>query len=363
VLFLVAPKVISNGDDPNWIPQRSNGYLQWSTDIASSSEPSSFPSEVRSAASSLLRRAPRTPSSPTSRQCELLDHHAEFQSLVERMFNRKILAVQTDWGGEYERLNSFFRTIGVSHHVSCPHAHQQNGAAERKHRHIVEMSLALLANASMPLKFWDQAFLTATHLINRTPTKILDHDTPLHRLLGATPDYSNLRVFGCACWPNLRPYNTHKLQFRSLRCAFLGYTNLHKGYKCLDISTGRVYIFRDVIFDETIFPFAEIHPRTGARYTNDVLLLPDIPRATSDLPRGNIPTNTCLPVLVLLPRSVLQPQRTPEPAPAPLEDTAPPSAGASASGMDPTNRVYADPVSATAAATSGTIGLAPSPHQ
>jgi hypothetical protein len=153
------------------------------------------------------------------------------------MFNRKILAVQTDWGGEYERLNSFFRTIGVSHHVSCPHAHQQNGAAERKHRHIVEMSLALLANASMPLKFWDQAFLTATHLINRTPTKILDHDTPLHRLLGATPDYSNLRVFGCACWPNLRPYNTHKLQFRSLRCAFLGYSNLHKGYKCLDIST------------------------------------------------------------------------------------------------------------------------------
>jgi hypothetical protein len=63
------------------------------------------------------------------------------------------LAVQTDWSGEYERLNSFFCTIGISHHVSCPHAHQQNGAAERKHRHIVEMRLALIANASMPLKF------------------------------------------------------------------------------------------------------------------------------------------------------------------------------------------------------------------
>jgi hypothetical protein len=133
------------------------------------------------------------------RKSEVFQFFQEFQSLVERMFHQKILAVQTDWGGEYERLNSFFRTIGVSHHVSCPHAHQQNGATERKHRHIVEMGLALLANASMPLKFWDQAFLTTTHLINRTPTKILDHDTSLHRLLGATPDYSNLCVFGCAC--------------------------------------------------------------------------------------------------------------------------------------------------------------------
>jgi hypothetical protein len=31
------------------------------------------------------------------------------------------------------------------------------------------MGLALLAHASMPLKFWDEAFLAATYLINPTP--------------------------------------------------------------------------------------------------------------------------------------------------------------------------------------------------
>jgi histone deacetylase 1/2 len=31
---------------------------------------------------------------------------------------------------------------------------------------------------------------------------------------------------------------------------------MHKGYKCLDRRTGRIYISRDVIFDETVFPFA-----------------------------------------------------------------------------------------------------------
>jgi hypothetical protein len=90
----------------------------------------------------------------------------EFQSLVERMFNKKIISVQSDWGGEYEHLNSYFRKLGITHQVSCPHTHQQNGSVERKHHHIVDMGLALLAHASMPLKYWDEAFLAATYLIN-----------------------------------------------------------------------------------------------------------------------------------------------------------------------------------------------------
>lgn len=121
----------------------------------------------------------------------------------------------TDWGGEYQKLHSFFTKIGISHYVTCPHAHQQNGSAERKHRHIVEVGLALLAHASMPLKFWDEAFYTASYLINRTPSKVINFETPLERLFHQPPNYSFLRVFGCACWPNLRPYNKHKLQFRS----------------------------------------------------------------------------------------------------------------------------------------------------
>jgi histone deacetylase 1/2 len=92
---------------------------------------------------------------------EVFEKFQEFQSLVERTFNRKIIALQSDWGGEYEKLNSFFTKVGISHLVSCPHAHQQNGAAERKHRHIVDVGLSLLAHAHMPLKFWDESFLAA----------------------------------------------------------------------------------------------------------------------------------------------------------------------------------------------------------
>lgn len=127
----------------------------------------------------------------------------------------------------------------------------------------------------MPLKFWDEAFLTAMFLINRLPSRIIQNTTPHERLLSKKPDYSFLRTFGCACWPNLRPYNTKKLQFRSKQCVFLGYNNSRKGFKCLDPSEGRVYISRDIVFDESVFPFSALHPNAGAQLRAEILLLPD----------------------------------------------------------------------------------------
>lgn len=88
------------------------------------------------------------------------------------------------------------------------------------------------------------------------PSRTTNNLTPITRLLKLKPDYSFLRTFGCACWPNLRKYNSRKLKFRSKMCTFLGYSSIHKGYKCLDRTTGRVYISRDVVFDESRFPFA-----------------------------------------------------------------------------------------------------------
>jgi histone deacetylase 1/2 len=137
----------------------------------------------------------------------------QFQQHVERLLNKNIIHVQSDWGGKYLKLNKFFANIGVSHRVSCPHTHQQNGTAERKHHRIVETGLTLLAHASVPFRFWSDAFSTACFLINRLPSRVIDMQTPIERLLGETPDYTFFRVFGCACWPHLRPYNNHKLQF------------------------------------------------------------------------------------------------------------------------------------------------------
>lgn len=97
----------------------------------------------------------------------------------------------------------------------------KNGSAERKHHHIVEVGLSLLAQASMPLKIWDEAFLTATYLINRTPSRVIEFSTPLTHLFHQPPNYNFLHIFGCACWPNLRPYNNCKLHSDPRNVLFL----------------------------------------------------------------------------------------------------------------------------------------------
>ncbi|KAF5472656.1 hypothetical protein F2P56_009355 [Juglans regia] len=79
--------------------------------------------------------------------------------------------------------------------LSCPGTPEQNGLAERRHRHIVDTGLTLMAHASIPPRFWTAAFNTAVFLINRLPTSILGNKSPYELVFGATPSYTLLRVF------------------------------------------------------------------------------------------------------------------------------------------------------------------------
>ena len=106
----------------------------------------------------------------------------------------------------------------------------------------------------MPLKYWCEAFQTSVYLINRLQTLVLKVSTAVTKLLGSTPDYLNLKTFGYACFPYIRPYQNQKFQFQSIKCIFLGYSNSYKGYKCVS-STGQIYISRHVVFNEKEFPF------------------------------------------------------------------------------------------------------------
>lgn len=177
--------------------------------------------------------------------------------MIELQYNLPIKSVQTDGGGEFRPFTQFLTTLGITHRLTCPHTHHQNGSVERKHRHIVETGLTLLANAKLPLHYWDHAFLTATYLINRLPSPILNNKSPFFLLQLQIPDYKFLKSFGCSCFPFTRPYNNHKLELRSKECVFLGYSPSHKGYKCLD-PTGRMFISKDVIFNEYKFPYSEL---------------------------------------------------------------------------------------------------------
>lgn len=90
----------------------------------------------------------------------------------------------------------------------------------------------------------------------------------------------------------MRPFNKHKLEYRSKQCVFLGYSPLHKGYKYLDVSTGRVYVSRDVNFDEHIFPFSALHPNADAQLRAEFVILPSLfPPPSTQVSQEEVHTN------------------------------------------------------------------------
>ncbi|GAA0171887.1 hypothetical protein LIER_25821 [Lithospermum erythrorhizon] len=266
---------------------------------------------------------------PLKTKSEVYDVFNKFKALVESQFDKKIKTLQTDWGGEFRKLS----TLGINHRVSCPHTPEQNGATERRHRNIVETGLSLLAAASMPLTYWDDAFATSVYLINKLPTKVLGYISPYQMSISRSPTYLFLKVFGCQCFPYLRPYNKYKFQYRSILCIFTGYSPQYKGYQCLHLPTGRVYISRHVVFDESIFPFTQdaLSTNSSSLSSNSnsysitpssLVVLPhhDLPPDSlsrpPQLPNSSIPSQTINPMLVSIPS--ITPSPSPSPSHSPL---------------------------------------------
>lgn len=162
----------------------------------------------------------------------------QFLAQAERVLGCKLKVLQTDGGGEFQALKGFLAQRGIGHKLTRPHTSEQDGLVERKHRQILECGLSMLAHASLQLAYWNEAFCNAVYLINRLPSSTLGVKSPHEVLFNEKPDYMSLKTFGCLCFPNLKPYNKHKLQFRSTPCILLGYSTYYKGYKCRD-STGR----------------------------------------------------------------------------------------------------------------------------
>jgi hypothetical protein len=195
---------------------------------------------------------------PIKQKSDVKDIFIRFKAIVEKHFDKTIKTLYSDNGGEYIALAHFLSIHGISHLTTPPHTPEHNGFSERRHLHIVETGLALLSHASLPLTYWPSAFATAVSLINRMPTPTLQFSSPYEQIFATAPNYSKLKIFGCLCYPWLRPYSAHKLDTRSKPCVFIGYSLTQSAYYCLDPSTSKIFISRHVKFVENVFPFRHL---------------------------------------------------------------------------------------------------------
>ena len=183
---------------------------------------------------------------------QALSTFKQFKSLVENQIGKRLQAIQTDNAKEFLCFKTFLHEHGIHHRLTCAYTHEQNGAIERKHRHVIDIGLTILVVASLPLKFSVEAFHAVVHIIHILSTSVFYNNNSYETLFGIKPDYAHLKHFGCACYPLLHPYNKNKFNFRSTCCVFLGYSLQNKRYICLS-NTGKLYVSRHVVFKEKYF--------------------------------------------------------------------------------------------------------------
>lgn len=167
----------------------------------------------------------------------------------------------------------FYNSNGIQHQKSCVYTPQQNGIMERKHQHFLNMARAPLFQASLLTKFWGDAILTASYGINRTPTPLLNNQSPYEVLFSSSPSYAHLKVFSCLCSVSTLKHNRTKLDPMAEKCIFIGYPISVKGYKVYNLENHTPCISRDVTFIETVFHFQNSSSSQSSPYSDLVIPL------------------------------------------------------------------------------------------
>ncbi|CAL0329743.1 unnamed protein product [Lupinus luteus] len=177
-----------------------------------------------------------------------------FAALVGTQFGCKIKSIRSDNGKEFY-MNEFYAKNGIEHQTSCVETPEQNGIVERKHQHILGVARSLVFQSNLPHCLWNFAVGHAVYLINKQPTRFLFNKSPYSVLYGRMPNINDLKVFGCLGYASTLLSHRRKLDKRARKCVVLGYRQGVKGYVLMDIDNHEIFLSRNTLFYEHVFPY------------------------------------------------------------------------------------------------------------
>lgn len=172
-------------------------------------------------------------------------------TLLENQTGHHLQRLRCDNGSEYINadLKEFCASKGIKLETTVRYTPEQNGAAERLNRTLMNKVRPMLAASGLPRQLWADAAVTANYIRNRSPVSGRDK-TPYELFFGIKPDVSHLRTFGARVYALTPKQLRNKLAATSEPGRFIGYPAGTKGYK-IQLDSGRIIISRDVIFTES----------------------------------------------------------------------------------------------------------------
>lgn len=180
---------------------------------------------------------------------EVFEKFEEFKNFAENQTGKRIKAVRSDNGGEYDskRFDKFAKENGIELQRTIPYTPQQNGVSERYNRTIMERVRALLIESGLADNFWGEAVHTAVHLLNIVPKKG-ELQSPNEIWNNEVPEYDRLHVFGTKAYGHIPKEKRKKLQEKSEELIFVGYEP--NGFRLYNPEKKIVVRKNDVVFLE-----------------------------------------------------------------------------------------------------------------
>src|SRR6266704_1053942 len=172
------------------------------------------------------------------------------------MTGRKIRKLRMDRAFDSHAWEEYCQEHGIIHEFTAPYSSAQNGLAERAIQTTMDDVRTLLRDAGLGHSFWAEAAAYSVDTRNVVPSRRHPGRIPLEAFSGKRQDVSHLRVFGSKCWAKIPTVHCvqvtggSKLDPRGVECRLLGYAPGGGNYKVQDTVSGRVFVSRDIIFEE-----------------------------------------------------------------------------------------------------------------
>lgn len=174
----------------------------------------------------------------------------EFCTFFKNQTEKPIKAVLSDGGLEYNNksVKGLLQKMGAEFRYTTPYTPQQNGAAERTNRTLVELGRSIMIAKQLPKSLWAETVNAVVHILNHAGTSAVEGKSPYELFFGKIPRIDHLRIIGTECFVHTPKQKQKKWNPRSQKGILVGYLDEIDGYRVWFPGTNRIERTREVLF-------------------------------------------------------------------------------------------------------------------